>query len=111
MGDPFVCCEPCWRRWVCARIMEHLRGDRWWGELDRGDFGILRNRWHPDLELVEEVLAQFAKGADVLHVLTWAVDMHQPLDRVYSILRTLDMNARRVPRFPWLSQTPPCGSA
>jgi len=111
LAEPFVCCEPCWQRWVCARLMEHLRGEQWWEDLDRGDYGLLRERWHPNLELVEDVVARIAMGTGPLQVLVWAVETGRPLDDVVSVLRTLDVNVRRLPRFPWLSPTVPCGHA
>jgi hypothetical protein len=109
--DPVACCEPCWRRWVCARLLEHLRGDRYWDELDRGDYWLLRKRWHANFERVEKVVARVATGAESLRVLTWALETREPLDEVAAILRTLDVNARRLRRYPWLSATPPCGRA
>jgi hypothetical protein len=111
MTEPYACCEPCWRRWVCARLMEHLRGERCWEQLDLDDFGLLRRRWHANFELVEDVLTRIAGGAEALEVLVWAVDAGQRYDDVAAILRTLDFNARRVPRFAWLSWAPPCGDA
>jgi hypothetical protein len=111
LTDPYACCEPCWRYWGCARLMEHLRGEQYWEELDRGDFGLLRKRWHANLELVEDVVFRVAHGADNIGVLTWAVETQQPLAEVVAILRTLDLNTRRLPRFRWLSWAPPCGCA
>ena len=111
LADAYVCCEPCWHGWVCARVMEHLRGECYWWELDLGDFGLLKRRWHPNLDLLDRVVARIATGADTVRMLTWAVDTEQPFDEVVAILRTLDMQARRLPRFPWLSPTVPCGRA
>lgn len=111
LAEPYVCCEPCWHRWVCARWMEHLRGERCWEELDRGDFGLLRKDWHGNLELVEDVVARIAAGVEPLYVLLWAAETGQPLDDVVAVLRTLDVNGRRVRRFSWLSPSPPCGRA
>ena len=111
LAEPYVCCDPCWHRWVTSRLMEHLRGEQRWEELDRGDFGLLRGEWHANLALVEEVVAQIAAGAEPLHVLLWAVATEQSLDDVVAILRTLDVNARRVRRFAWLTPAAPCGYA
>jgi hypothetical protein len=111
LAEAYVCCEPCWRGWVCARVMEHLRGECFWWELDLGDFGLLKRRWHANLELVESVVARIATGADTLHVLVWAVETQHPLEAVVTILRTLRMDARHLPRFPWLSPAAPCGRA
>jgi hypothetical protein len=109
--DPYACCEPCWRRWVCARLMEHLRGERYWHEIDRGDFGLLRRRWHVSLELVTDVVARIAAGGDTIGILVWAVETDRALDDVVAVLRTLDVQARCLRRFPWLSEAPPCGRA
>jgi hypothetical protein len=110
--DPYACCEPCWHSWKCARLMEHLRGEQYWEELDHGDYGLLRRRsWHADFELVGEVVARVATGADTVAVLVWAAEKDKSLDGVAAILRTLDVNARRLARFDWLSWAPPCGRA
>jgi hypothetical protein len=108
MADRLACCDRCWHRWVRARFMEHLRGDRYWNELDQGDFGLLRRRWHPNVELVAEIVARIAAGAENLCVLTWAVDTAQPLDDVVGVLRILDVNHHRLPRFRWLSRAAGC---
>ena len=111
LRSAYECCDPCWQQWLCARLMEHLHGERHWQELDRGDFGLLRRRWRGDLALLEQVVARIATGADVIAVLTWAVEREKPLEDVMAILRTLDPNGRRVARFAWLSWAPPCGRA
>jgi hypothetical protein len=108
MADPLACCDHCWHRWVRARFMEHLRGEHYWDELDRGDFGLLRRRWHPDGELVARIVALVAAGAENLSIIAWALGGDQPLDDVVFILRILDVNVRRLPRFPWLSRTVRC---
>ena len=109
LAEPYVCCEPCWHRWVCARLLEHLRGEHCWEELDRADFGVLRGDWHANL--VEDVVARIAAGVEPLYVLVWAAETGRPLDDVAAVLRRLDLNGRRVRRFAWLSSSPPCGRA
>lgn len=109
--DPYVCCDPCWNGWLCARIMEHLRGERYWEELDHGDYGALEERWHGSPELVETLVARAVAGAETVELLIWAVETGLPLDSVVRILRTLTVGTRRVARFPWLSETAPCGRA
>jgi hypothetical protein len=109
--DPYACCEPCWRQWVCARLMEHLRGEHYWDELDRGDFALLRRDWLGNFELVRDVMARVAAGDDVMRVLGWAVAKQKPLDDVLDVLRTFDVEARDMSRFAWLSPAPPCGRA
>lgn len=110
MSEPFSCCDACWQRWVGARLVEHLRGERYWAELDRGDFGLLRRR--ADLDLFEEVMDRVAAGADTLAVLGWAARAGRPFDGVAAILRMLGPDLRRLPRFPWLSRpVVSCGRA
>jgi hypothetical protein len=60
---------------------------------------------------VTDVVARIAAGADILGVLRWALENGRPLDDVSAVLRTLDVHARCVQRFPWLSPAPPCGRA
>jgi len=101
-ADVLACCNRCWGRWVRERTMEHLAGERYWDELDRGDFALLRTEIHPNRVLVAEVVAAIATGSENLDVIVWAFDAGRPLDDVLAILAVLDVNARRVPRFAWL---------
>jgi hypothetical protein len=89
-------------RWVRARLIDHWQGDCFWAELDRGDFGILRRRVHPNRMLVADVVALLMAGGENLTVIAWALETDQPLDDVVEILTVLDVNSRRVPRFRWL---------
>lgn len=89
-------------RWLRARLIEHWQGERYWAELDRGDFGILRRHIHPNRMLVADVVALLMSGGENLTVIVWALETGQPLDDVVEILTVLDVNARRVPRFRWL---------
>ncbi len=82
--------------------MEHLSGLRYWEDLDRGDFALLRSEIHPNRVLVAEIVAAIATGSENLDVIVWAFDAGRPLDDVLTILATLDVNARRLPRFAWL---------
>ena len=89
-------------RWWRARLIEHWSGDRYWRELDRGDFGILHRGLHPNRFLVADVVALLLTGGENLTVLAWAVETGRPLDDVVAILTALDLNAHRVPRYAWL---------
>jgi len=101
-ADVLACCNRCWGRWVRERTMEHLSGLRYWDELDRGDFALLRSEIHPNRVLVAEIVAAIATGSENLDVIIWAFAAAKPLDDVLAILATLDVNARRLPRFSWL---------
>jgi len=96
-------------RWVRARLIDHWQGECFWAELDRGDFGILRRRIHPNRMLVADIVALLMAGGENLTVITWALETGQPLDDVVAILSVLDVNSRRVPRFRWLLTPVPLG--
>jgi hypothetical protein len=82
--------------------MEHWRGDRYWKDLDRGDFGLLRRPFHPNEGLVTDILVLIMAGNENLTIVTWALETDRPLDQVVEILTTLDINARRLPPFSWM---------
>ena len=94
-------------RWLRGRLIEHWSGDRFWRELDRDDFGILSRGVHPDRVLVADVVAILLTGGENLTVIGWALETRRPLDDVIAILTTLDVNARRLPRYPWLPPVHP----
>ena len=94
-----------------ARFIEHLRGERYWQELDRGDFALLRARFYPNGALVAEVVGLVGAGVENLSVIAWALEVRRPLDDVLAILTVLDINAHRIPRFVWLPSAAPCASA
>ena len=107
-SDPFACCDRCWSRWLRARLIQHIRRERYWGELDHEGVQRLQRRWQAKDHVVVEVVARLAAGAENLTVLTWAVDAKQPLDDVVTVLRVCDGIARRVPRFAWMSPAATC---
>jgi hypothetical protein len=98
LGDAAV------RRWVqChwwgylrARWLEHLQGKRFWVELDRGDFGLLRRRFQDQALLLDRILDRLKAGQENLDVLVWAHDWGIPTQPVLEILEALDINSRRL---------------
>ncbi len=105
----FSCCRRCFGRWLRTRQLEHWRGEQRWRELDRGDFGLLRRPIHLNIELVADIVAMLAAGAENLGIIDWALEVGQPLDDVVAILTMLDVNARRMSPFEWLTLVRPCG--
>jgi hypothetical protein len=91
--------------------MEHWRGGHYWQELDRSDFGILRHPFHPNEMLVADIVVLIMTGNENLTILTWALETGRPIDQVVEILTVLDINARRLPRFPWLIPSARCAPA
>lgn len=94
-------------RWIRGRLVEHWYGIHFWQELDRGDFGILRNVIHPNHGLVTDVVALLLSGNENLTVIAWALETGRPLDDVVAILTVLDVNARRLQPFPSLAAAAP----
>ena len=78
----------------CACWLEHLRGVRYWSEVDRGDFGLLRDAGGG---LVAEVVEMLRGGRENLDVILWAADAGAPVGEVLRILEALDINSRRLP--------------
>jgi hypothetical protein len=97
--DEVQCCARCYGRWLRTRLMEHWRGERYWAELDRGDFGLLSTARHPRGTLFADIVALIATGSENLTVITWALETGRPVEEVVDILTLLDVNARRVPVF------------
>ncbi len=91
-------------RWLRARLIEHWSGDRYWRELDHGDFGILHRGVHPDRFLVADIVALLLTGGENLTVIAWAIATERSLEAVVAILTALDLNAHRVPRYAWLPE-------
>jgi hypothetical protein len=94
-------------RWLRARLIEHWHGIHFWGELDRGDFGILRGTIHPDQKLVTDVVALLLTGNENLTVIAWALETGRPIEDVIAILTVLDVNARRMRPFASLAREAP----
>jgi hypothetical protein len=101
-GGRIDCCRRCWTLWLRVRLLEHLRGETYWKELDRGDFGVLRTEVHPDRPLLDEIATRVGQGLENIEIIGWALEHKRPQDDVLAILVLLNVNARRVPRFPWL---------
>jgi hypothetical protein len=98
-GPRHGCCQRCFTLWLRTRLMEHWRGDTFWQELDRADFGLLKQPIHPNHRLAADVVVLVMTGSENLTILTWALETGRPLDQVVEILTVLDVNARRLPRF------------
>jgi len=85
-----------WRGYLRARWLEHLEGNRFWIELDRGDFGLLQRAFFCDQDLLHRVVDRLKTGQENLDVLCWAETNLIPTESVVRILVALDINARRL---------------
>jgi hypothetical protein len=96
--------ESAIRRWVqChwwgylrARWVEHLQGKRFWVELDRGDFGLLQQKFVERGLLLDRILDRLKEGKENLDIIVWAHDWGIEVDAVLEILEALDINSRRL---------------
>jgi hypothetical protein len=87
-----------WAGFLRTRWMEHLEGRVFWIELDRGNFGLLRERsWDPGV--FDEILRRLRSGGENLDILCWSLDQHLSpgqIEEVLEILEALDINGHRV---------------
>lgn len=85
-----------WWGYLRARWIEHLQGRRFWMELDRNDFGLLRRElWDHEL-LLDRILDRIKSGQENLDIILWALDWKIPMDDVQIVLERLDINSRRL---------------
>jgi hypothetical protein len=85
-----------WSGYLRARWLEHLQGKTYWIELDRGDFGLLRERFQDKCLLLDRILDRLKSGQENLQVILWAIDWSVPMDDVLEVLTALDINSRRL---------------
>jgi hypothetical protein len=88
-----------WRHWggyLRDRWLEHLQGQRFWIELDRGDFGLLQREFRDHAVLLDRILDRLKVGQDNLDIIRWAHDWGIPVEAVLRILEALDINGRRL---------------
>ena len=85
-----------WWGYLRARWLEHLQGNRFWVELDRGDFGLLLKEFTGNALLLDRILDRIKAGQENLQILIWATDWGIPIEPVLDILQALDINSRRL---------------
>lgn len=85
-----------WRGYLRARWLEHLQGVRFWVELKHNDFGLLTRIFTEDPVLLDRILDRVKLGWENLDIIIWAQDWGLPMDRVRSILISLDINSNRL---------------
>ena len=85
-----------WWDYLRARWLEHLQGNCFWVELDRGDFGLLQRAFTDHRELLDQVVTLLIDGLENLGVIAWAKRSGVPPGPVIDILEMLDINSRRL---------------
>jgi len=85
-----------WWGYLRARWLEHLHGTRFWMELDRGDFGLLKRTFRDQALLLDRILDRIKAGQENLDIIRWALDWNVPTEPLILILEALDINSRRL---------------
>jgi len=85
-----------WWGYLRARWLEHLEGKQFWEELDRGDFGLLQQRFEQNTLLLDRILDRLKSGQENLDIILWALDWGLNLADVQTVLLALDINSRRL---------------
>jgi hypothetical protein len=85
-----------WWGYLRARWIEHLHGQRFWMELDQGDFGLLKSKFQEKAILLDRILDRIKAGQENLDIILWGLDWGIALDDIREILSALDINSRRL---------------
>jgi hypothetical protein len=85
-----------WWGYLRARWIEHLQGQRFWMELDRGDFGLLQHKFQDRALLMDRILDRIKAGQENLDIIQWALNWGISCDDVREVLSALDINSRRL---------------
>ncbi len=86
-----------WRGFLRARWIEHLQGVRFWVELDREEFGLLRNTPLAPPSLLDDVIEKLICGAENLNILVWSrCKTPDEQKAIRALLRLININAHRL---------------
>jgi hypothetical protein len=85
-----------WSGYLRARWIEHLQGKNYWTELDGNDYGLLLKDFQEKTLLLERIIERVIAGQENLHILLWAQDWHIPMQDVFEILDSLNINSKRL---------------
>jgi hypothetical protein len=88
-----------WRGFLRARWIEHMQGVRFWIELDRCEFGLLRRDDLVDARgLLDDIINQLRCGAENLDIVRWACREKSPAEQqtIKELLVLININAHRL---------------
>jgi hypothetical protein len=85
-----------WNEYLRAKWIEHLEGRRFWIELDRNDFGLLKHHFQDQQDLLTPILEMLKNCKENLNVICWARQNKITSEPVLQILTDLDINSRRL---------------
>jgi CheY-like chemotaxis protein len=96
-----------WRSWCRERWIEHLHGEKFWAELDQGDYGMLRRRFQDNPGLASAIVEKIKSGGENLDIIQWATEQNFDVEAVIDVLKSLDINSRRLAApEEWLFEEP-----
>ena len=83
---------------IDAGWLEHLYGTRYWAELSRKDFGILRDMPVDLQPLLDEIVGRLLCGGENLTLTTWYVRERNVAERrqILDLLTRIDVNSCRL---------------
>jgi hypothetical protein len=88
-----------WNGFVRARWIEHMEGRRFWIELPREEFGLLKRRDVIEFGyLLDEIIELVRCGAENLGIICWARHYKTDAEQVtvQHILNLININAHRI---------------
>lgn len=87
-----------WSGFLRARWIEHMLGVRFWTELGREEFGLLKQEFGDCRPILDEIVELLKTGGENLNILCWARSCKSPEDqiKVRKILHTLRINDHRL---------------
>lgn len=89
-----------WDKFLRGCWTQHILGEVHWVELGAENFGICKYEFEED-PLAEEILRLFLQGGNVgenLGIIMRAQDLGWPMEEVFDILHTIDINSYRLVR-------------
>lgn len=87
-----------WPGFLRARWIEHMMGSRFWIELDRSEYGLLKKEFGEYRDTLDEIVEMLKSGGENLNIICWARRTKSPAEqeKVRQILRLLKINDHRL---------------
>ena len=85
-----------WNGYLRARWLDHLYGKTYWIELDRGDYGLLKDAFPEKALLLDRIMDRVKAGQENLDLVNWFIDWHIPAADAREILAVININSRRM---------------
>ncbi len=87
-----------WSGFLRARWIEHMLGVRFWTELGREEFGMLKQEFGEFRTILDEIVEMLKSGGENLNILCWSNRCKNTADqlKVRKILHKLRINDHRL---------------